>query len=106
MYFQIQQGKLAPSGNINETTIAWKNTTPQTFNNVLTVDSKTKVHIRDKVEDQASSALTQIRFATKNNELYVEMGFRKFNYTSGLLLGDYKTISTWEANPRYISDLT
>lgn len=97
IFLEIQQGKLVGNGGIDSSTISWKKSYGLSWKS-FAVNHRSKVHI-NKVQDSGRNyVLTQVNFASSNNELFVEFGLTKFNYTSGQLLYEKKTLNTRSNN--------
>uniref|UniRef100_T1GAB5 Uncharacterized protein n=1 Tax=Megaselia scalaris TaxID=36166 RepID=T1GAB5_MEGSC len=84
IYLEIEQGKVLPMGNINLKTVTWKKNSDN-FSKHFSVNHNTKVHINRYESKEVNYVLTKVRFANVNNELYMEFGLTKLNYTSGIL---------------------
>uniref|UniRef100_T1GLZ4 Uncharacterized protein n=1 Tax=Megaselia scalaris TaxID=36166 RepID=T1GLZ4_MEGSC len=97
VFLEVQQGKLLSLGDIDGSTISWKKSTGIS-NKYISVNHRTKVHINKVQESGGNYVLTQVNFASSNNELFVEMGLTKFNYSSGELLKERRTLSTRSNN--------
>ncbi|CAD7090027.1 unnamed protein product [Hermetia illucens] len=105
-HLQIQQGELAPRGNINETSLQWKpveeykifdlNVSPGIDYHTLTASSRA-VDLDDLMADVPSYIVTGVKFRVVGAHLNLEMRITEFDFEAGKLVEPHVT-SYWISN--------